>query len=131
MPLDVGNNQFTIEVTPSDARLVPQIYTVDAYYDGTEDSDREALIALYNSAGGSGWTDSTNWNTVAALHEWFGVYTNNDGRVNAINLSGSELSGNNPSGNNLSGTLPAELANLTNLEELDLRHNQLSGAIPA
>ena len=61
VPLDIGPNLFTIEVTPSDARLLPQTYTVEVLHDGTVESDRDALIALYNSTGGSSWTDNTNW----------------------------------------------------------------------
>ena len=120
VPLDIGPNLFTIEVTPSDARLLPQTYTVEVLHDGTVDSDRDALIALYNSTGGSGWTDNANWNSDLDLDTWFGVYTDNDDRVSEINLSE----------NNLSGTLPAELAMLTKLGGLILTDNQLTGTIP-
>ena len=120
VPLDIGPNLFTIEVTPSDARLLPQTYTVEVLHDGTVESDRDALIALYNSTVGSGWTNNANWNTDLDLDTWFGVYTDNDDRVVEINLSE----------NNLSGTLPAQLAMFTKLEGLILTDNQLTGAIP-
>ena len=120
VPLDIGSNLFTIEVTPSDARLLPQTYTVEVLHDGTVDSDRDALSALYNSTGGSGWTNKANWNSDLDLDTWFGVFTDNDDRVSEINLSE----------NNLSGTLPAELAMLTRLEALILTDNQLTGTIP-
>ena len=120
VPLDIGPNLFTIEVTPSDARLLPQTYTVEVFHDGTVESDCEALIALYNSTGGSGWTNNTYWGSAQSLDMWHGVYTNNDGRVVEINLTE----------NNLSGTLPAQLAMLTKLAGLILTDNQLTGAIP-
>ena len=107
-------------MTPSDARLLPQIYTVKVLHDGTVGSDRDVLIALYNSTGGSGWTNNTHWDSAQSLDMWHGVYTNNDGRVVEINLSE----------NNLSGTLPAQLAMLTQLEGLILTDNQLTGTIP-
>ena len=120
VPLDIGPNLFTIEVTPSDARLLPQTYTVEVLHDGKVESDRDALIALYNSTVGSGWTNNTHWDSALSLDMWHGVYTNNDGRVVEINLTE----------NNLSGTLPAQLAMLTKLAGLILTDNQLTGAIP-
>ena len=88
--------------------------------DTAADLDRAALVALYDSAGGSGWTTSTNWKTSQPLNAWFGVTTNSDGRVVGLDLAA----------NNLSGTVLASLSTLTKLEELDLSGNRLSGAIP-
>ena len=118
IPLEVGSNLITIEVTPSDARLLKQTYTVEVFGEGSAATDREALIALYNSTGRSGWTDSTNWDTAQDLDDWFGVTLRN-GRVVGLDLAD----------NNLRGTLPAKLATLTELASLDLSGNQLSGAI--
>ena len=36
-------------------------YTVLVIRKGTMATDRAALMALYNSAGGANWTDNTNW----------------------------------------------------------------------
>ena len=120
VPLGVGSNVISIEVTPSDARLLKQTYTVQVFREGSVESDRAALVALYNSAGGSGWTDNTNWNDPNAdLDTWFGV-TTGSGRVTVLELPG----------NNLRGTLPAELGSLTSLNVLDLSGNQLRGQIP-
>ena len=68
------------------------------------------LTALYDSTDGPGWTNSRNWKTAAALDEWHGVTTDADNRVQRLDLSF----------NGLSGTIPAELGNLTNLQELNL-----------
>ena len=121
VPLEVGPNLITIEVTPSDARLLKQTYTVEVFGEGSAQSDREALIALYNSTGGSGWTNNDDWDSAQGLSTWFGVAVNGNGRVTELDLSG----------NNLRGTVPAQLATLTELTSLDLSGNQLSGAIPS
>ena len=120
VPLDVGSNEITITVTPPDAALLTQTFTVRVLREGSVESDRAALMALYKSAGGSGWTDKTNWNSEEPLSSWFGVTVFSHGRVEGLDLSA----------NNLRGTLPAELGSLTILNELDLSENQLRGTIP-
>ena len=82
--------------------------------------DRVALEALYDATGGPRWRHRTKWKTSAPLGEWSGVKTDASGRVVELKLSS----------NNLSGELPAELSNLTHLEQLDLGRNQLSGTVP-
>ncbi len=84
-------------------------------------SDRVALEALYDAAGGEGWTNRTNWKTAAALGDWHGVTTGADGRVTGLNLHR----------NGLTGPLPSAVGALTRLESLDLGRNGLSGPIPA
>ena len=119
IPLDVGSTLLEIDVTPTDTRLLKQTHTVDVFRAGSAVSDREALLALYNSAGGSGWTASDGWNSAQTLDTWHGV-TVTGGRVVGLALAG----------NNLSGTVPASLSTLTKLTSLDLSYNGLSGAIP-
>ena len=119
VPLDVGSNLITIEITPSDATL-KQTYTVRLQRAGSAATDRAALMALYNSAGGTGWTDKTNWDSAEPLDMWYGVMTDANDRVAELNLPG----------NNLRGTLPAALGSLTSLTTLDLSGNRLSGQIP-
>ena len=82
--------------------------------------DKPALVALYDSANGDGWTNSDNWLTDAPISEWHGVEVDDDRRVIALRLSG----------NALSGEIPPELGELGKLETLDLRDNALSGEIP-
>lgn len=117
----------------------------DARAQGSVESDRTALTALYDSADGPNWTESTNWNSDAPLNEWFGVITDSDGRVTNLFLVDNGLSGALPpelgdltrlaglslSQNALTGDLPIELRNLANLKELLLPGNQLTGSIPA
>ena len=52
------------------------------------DSDRAALVALYESTDGPNWVNSENWLTDAPLGEWYGVDTDRSGRVRRLDLSG-------------------------------------------
>jgi len=86
-------------------------------------SERQALIDLYTSTNGAGWTNSSDWNEpVGTECAWSGV-TCNGGQTTVLRLT--------LYANNLAGTLPASLANLTDLTYLGLQVNKLSGSIPA
>ena len=94
------------------------------------DTERAALIALYDSTGGSGWTYNTNWrntddtdfNDPGTECTWRGVVCDGDpphvSRIVLVN-------------NNLVGTLPLELRDLDDLAILDVRNNRISGEIPS
>ena len=80
----------------------------------------EALVALYNSTNGPGWTFDDGWLTYDHPPcSWYHVSCDN-GHVGRIIL---EV-------NNLSGPISSEIANLTYLRDFDLEANQLTGAIP-
>ena len=84
-------------------------------------TDKDALIALYCATDGDNWTSSNNWLTNEPLDEWEGVDVDANGRVSSLTLDS----------NGLSGSIPAELENLTNLQQLRISQNQLSGEIPS
>ena len=83
-------------------------------------AERDALVALYNAAGGANWTRSASWLTNAPVGQWHGVTIDANGRVAGLDLQN----------NALSGEIPVELGSLTNLEQLRLNGNQLTGEIP-
>jgi hypothetical protein len=82
----------------------------------------QALAALYNSAGGNGWTDRTGWFVNPDIcNGWAGIACD-AGNISLIRLND----------NNLSGFLPVQLADLIGLQILDISENDaLGGAIPA
>ncbi len=86
-------------------------------------SQHDALVDLYNSTNGAGWTNRTNWLVAADECTWYGI-TCNTGHTT---VQGISFGGN---GNKLSGTLPPSLGNLSNLQDLYLGTNQLTGPIP-
>ena len=108
-------------------------------------SDRAILVALYEATDGANWRSNTNWLSDKPLSEWYGVDTDDNGRVIQLLLSSNELSGTIPSSlgslthlrtldlssNELSGTVPSSLGSLTHLQELFLFGNELSGSIPS
>ena len=110
----------------------------------TAESDRAALVALYHATNGPNWKQNRGWLSAAPIGEWFGVTTDQNGRVSGLNLNGNWLSGEIPpelgnlsylqhlflSRNQLIGEIPAELGDLSNLVFLTLSANQLSGEIP-
>ncbi len=125
--------------TVTDTVTVTVTVTADAH------NDRAALVALYDSTDGDNWKTNTNWKSSAAIGTWYGVTTDDAGRVVFLNLDRNSLSGSIPAAlgdltnleilylqyNSLSGSIPAALGDLTNLEYLNLRSNSLSGSIPA
>ncbi len=109
------------------------------------ETDRAALVVLYNSTDGPNWWNNENWLSDEPLLEWHGVTTNSEGSVTGLDLSINGLTGSIPpdlgnltnlrnlslGGNELGGEIPVSLGNLTNLELLRLDRNQLTGCIPA
>ena len=87
---------------------------------GSVDTDREALVALYDLTDGDNWESNSFWKSDQPIGQWYGVDTDRDGRVTRILLPR----------NNLSGPIPTEIGNLTNLETLFLELNNLSGSVP-
>ena len=141
--LNLSNNDFSGVAPPS----LSSFSIPDSAFKSEPISsvEREALVALYNLAGGANWKNNTGWMGVAGTEcDWFGITCTNDS-VTLISLSSNGLSGSIPSelgnltnltrlyliANNLSGSIPPELGNLTKLTWLFLNSNSLSGSIPS
>ena len=149
----VSEGAATIRVTATDPGGLSVSRSFSATVEGAGDtdpqgsveSDRAALEALYDATGGAGWTDSTNWKTAAPPGEWHGVTTDADGRVTGVDLTDNALAGWLPpalghlahlvslrlGGNELTGPIPVALGSLVNLESLSLWETELTGPIPA
>ena len=108
------------------------------------EADRDVLVRLYDATDGVNWEDSSNWLSDRSMESWFGVTTDDEGRVIELRLADNLLSGQIPAelgnlssltllslwDNQLSGTVPSELSRLANLTHLWLNQNKLTGEIP-
>ena len=86
---------------------------------GMPGSDRDVLVAFYEALDGDNWKDNTNWLSAKPLNQWYGVLTDDEGRVVTLWFES----------NLLKGSLPTELGQLENLEILWLENNQITGFI--
>lgn len=107
-------------------------------------TERDALIAFYNSTNGANWKNKTGWLGTENECTWFGIACNGDA-VTSISLEKNQLSGSisqalgqlsqlhylNLEDNQLSGTIPSALGQLRQLEWFNLNKNLLSGTIPS
>lgn len=104
------------------------------------DSERQALIAIYEATDGGAWAINTNWCTTSPCPiesptfappgsecymgtpggGWFGVVCNHD-KTHVIGL--------NLSANNLTGSLPP-IAALTAMQDFLVSNNELGGTLP-
>jgi ketosteroid isomerase-like protein len=86
-------------------------------------TERNALIDIYNTAGGPSWQSKNGWLGAAGTEcSWYGV-TCNTSQITVIELSLGD--------NHLTGSIPGSIGNLANLQVLKMFGNQLSGNIPA
>lgn len=83
--------------------------------------DRAALVSLYETSGGTDWTNSGGWVGQGAIDGWYGVASDSLGRVTGLDVSD----------NGLAGRLPGSLAELTRLATLTIGGNaNLAGPLP-
>ena len=114
---------------------------------GSIQTDSLALVDLYKSLDGMGWSHSNNWNSSRPVATWAGVQVSDVAgapRVTALYLGGNKLRGTLPKSigqltalrslqlqynRELTGTIPAELYQLTHLRSLRLRFTSLTGEV--
>jgi hypothetical protein len=94
-------------------------------------SERDALVALYNSTNGDNWLNNENWlKGDPCQNNWFGVTCRKLEVGESEQLAAHTVTRLDLGDNNLVGNLPGELGNLTNLNGLYLNSNILTGLIP-
>ncbi|MCY3555860.1 MAG: Ig-like domain-containing protein [Gemmatimonadetes bacterium] len=106
--------------------------------------DLDALTAFYNATNGPHWDNKNNWLSHSPVETWFGLVTNEEGRVTEINMFANDLEGEIPpeigelsqlkriylERNSLTGSIPPQIGKLKNLETLILMYNDISGTLP-
>ena len=116
----VGPGTATMTVTASDPGGLSAMQNINVNV-GVRSRDREALVALYEATQGDFyWDIDTNWLSDRPVGTWYGVTTDDDGRVVELSL---------PS-NTVWGPIPREIVHLQSLKRLDLSNNRLNGALP-
>ena len=83
------------------------------------ETDKEALLAIFESTGGETWDRSGTWGGFSPVGNWPGVGVDEMGRVTSLDISG------------LDGELPPELGNLSNLQTLSITNSQIDGGLPS
>ena len=143
----LARTAWTLGPPPGRQELVVSAGDASVSIAATADNpDRAALEAFHEATGGPGWENSGNWLTDAPLGEWHGVTTDSSGRVVELHLNSNGLAGRIPPeigvltsldvlmviyNPGLEGsTVPPELGRLSNLTQLALNGNGLSGGIP-
>jgi len=131
-------------LVPVAGALASEVHRLPAFAaGGVSEQDSLALVALYDSTGGPGWTNRDNWLT-GPVETWNGV-TVTDGVVTEVRLKKNNLTGKIPAAlkdltgltrlylpeNKLTGRIPGELRQVAGLQYLDLERNTLTGPIPA
>ncbi len=109
-------------------------------------TERDALIAIYQSTDGAHWTNNSGWlGDPGTECSWYGVQcTGMSETVANLRLEGNNLNGTIPPAignlsnlkllslwrNHLLGTVPSSIGNLLNLTHLILSENEITGSIP-
>lgn len=109
-------------------------------------SEKEALITLYNSTNGAEWLEEFRWDLSQTPDKWSGVVVK-DGHVIALMLNSAELNGTLPEGifsalpelealaldqnPNLKGTVPSDLVSLKKLQILSITYCGFTGELPS
>ncbi len=88
---------------------------------GVPKADYDALVEIYNTAGGPGWNNNENWlDTVYhSVAEWYGITVEN-GRVTAFEMPNNNLT-----------KIPGALNNLSKLKIIDLSSGGFTNTIPS
>ena len=123
LPLEIFGIRGTSVCVPRAVEVQEWLGGIELVFPYTHcrDPQWDALASLYDRTDGPNWKNKTDWLSSAPPGEWYGVTTDNRGRVTGLDLED----------NNLSGTLSTALGGLANLKRLNLSSNAaLSGPLP-
>lgn len=115
----IAGTSYYVLVHRNDVNVLSNIFLDETPDLPVPDTERDALIALYNSTNGDNWIDNSNWNTDAPISSWHGVTTtavDGVGHILRLNLGG----------NNLTGSLPPEIGDFPELTNLLLWANPIN-----
>ncbi len=130
LPTTVGNLQNLRSLTTygNDGLCIPGVVAFAVLAEQRPEADlcnaadKAALTTLFESTGGSDWTDSQGWLLGPLLERWQRVVTDSVGRVLELDLRN----------NGLAGRLPSVFGDrLDRLSVLRIGDNALSGPLPA
>jgi hypothetical protein len=119
----VNGQSYYIVVHRSDPNALTSFTLFEQEQQDVSESERAALIDLYNATTGSNWTNNTAWLSSDPVSLWYGITTgiiNGEEHVVSIFLSS----------NNLQRSIPNSILNLTEVETLNFFRNKLNGGLP-
>ena len=80
------SDSATADPTTAGAEPSPNVTAVPPLAQTPPESDREALVALYNATDGPNWHSRDNWLSDMPIDDWHGVTTDPSGRVTELTL---------------------------------------------
>ena len=89
----------------------------------TAQTDSLALIKIYQVADGANWKESRRWDMSKPMKEWPGVKLNGDGRVIECSITNGTVT-------TVEWELPAEIANLSELQIFQAVGSKVKGDFP-
>ena len=110
-----------------------EVVKVTMIIDGFDlETDKEALIALYNSSNGAQWHDKTGWLTDAPVGEWDGVTVEGE-RVVKLELQNTNLQGESLCSTTYTetGKIPSHRLHSLRAWQLDKAHHSVTLREPA
>lgn len=79
----------------SSCDLIQSMVDPSNQYRDVSPQEINELMSLFYHTYGCNWTNNSKWGTSYPVSEWYGISTDSEGYVTAINLSGNNLSGEN------------------------------------
>ena len=136
-----------IHFFPADGST-PAVFTVKQGISPEFEAERTALMAIFNALDGSNWESHENWGTDNPFYQWAYLECDENGHVKTLSLRDPKIKGSLPPqiGDlpyltslflgaiyvdcGFTGSVPEEIGNLHNLEDLRMTGCPFTGALP-